>query len=80
MSDVVTCRVCGSTVSSEAPTCPKCGDPNPAGNRKRCSRCGRYVDSLSDYRGSSIGIGTIRNICDDCWEAVADIDENMVGH
>jgi hypothetical protein len=78
MANLVTCRVCGKSLSSEASSCPHCGDPNPTGDRKKCSRCSRYVDSLCDYNGSSIGIGNVRNICGDCWEEVADADEDMV--
>ena len=77
MPELVRCRVCGRAISSEASNCPSCGDPNPGGSLKKCSRCGAYVESLSDYNGSSVGIGTVKNICDRCWEEVADLDEQM---
>ena len=79
MSNLISCRACEKIVSSGALSCPHCGDPNPAGDKPKCSRCGQYVDSVSTYNGSSIGIGTFTNVCDKCWNELADKDEQMVG-
>ena len=74
---LTSCRVCGKSLSPEALTCPHCSDPNPRGNLHKCSRCGKYVKSIGDYNGSSIGIGLVKDVCSKCWDEVADIDESM---
>ena len=30
--ELVPCRVCGKQISSDAPSCPECGAPNPGGS------------------------------------------------
>jgi predicted RNA-binding Zn-ribbon protein involved in translation (DUF1610 family) len=62
---LVPCKECGTEVAESAPTCPKCGVPNPAGktcrvviNRKKAmtgfaSRVEIAIDELS----ASIGNG-----------------------
>mgnify|MGYP005862812475 CR=1 FL=1 len=43
---LVPCRECGVQISSEAPSCPRCGAPDPTPQRGLCVGCGNEIEVL----------------------------------